>query len=412
MRFELNYQANLAAWGASACLRLWRITKRDYYKRQGCVYLASLFNDREIWESEIANTRHYRNFLGATCLHDAPYMAIYECFDSFAAFERYLKDSVPDLDPSARLPISEYCRHALDRAWFYYPDALPAAVLATEIRNGHIDRTLSFPLEDLYADGQPAGQGGQEIYGAGAAFVFASCSFHAVEAAPFRIFCDHFPVTSERTSEWSLSFGIDGGAARCHRSALFGCPANVLPVSLSERQVKKRSGRAIGAQTGSIVSFLQAGRLCSRGEERMLLGIIAHIAFELFPVPLADPRLLIGREVLLQFGKPGALLRINMMENGAANMLELVAIILAHRVQPFEQTQFHLGGGLFLVCKFGVPNLVVSRQRRIQRRLLGDRVAGQDRPELLLCGRAFTRVGCSRDGIERSFDLAMMIENL
>jgi hypothetical protein len=26
MRFELNYQANLTAWGASACLRLWRIT--------------------------------------------------------------------------------------------------------------------------------------------------------------------------------------------------------------------------------------------------------------------------------------------------------------------------------------------------------------------------------------------------
>ena len=26
MRFELNYQANLTAWGASACVRLWRIT--------------------------------------------------------------------------------------------------------------------------------------------------------------------------------------------------------------------------------------------------------------------------------------------------------------------------------------------------------------------------------------------------
>lgn len=224
MRFELNYQANLTAWGASACLRLWRITNREYYMRQSYVYLASFFHNCEIWESEIANARHYRNFLGATCLHDAPYMAIYECFDSFAAFEGYLKDTGPDLDPSARLLISEYCKYALDRAWFYYPDALPAEVLANEIRNGHIDRTLSFPLEDLYADGQPAGQVGQEIYGAGAAFVFASRSFHAVEGAPFRIFCDHFPVTSERTSERSLSFGIDGGTARLSSFSIVRLP--------------------------------------------------------------------------------------------------------------------------------------------------------------------------------------------
>ena len=215
MRFELNYQANLTAWGASACMRLWRITDEEHYLRQGYVYLASFFHNCVIWESEIGHAARYKVFLGATCLHDAPYMAIFECFDSFAAFERYLKDSGPDLDPAVRMLVSEYCKYALDRAWFYYPDALPADVIAqNDIRNGHIDRGLSFPVEDLYVDGQPAGQVGQEIYGAGAAFVFASRSFHNVEGAPFRIFCDHFPATSERTSERSLTFGIEGGHAR------------------------------------------------------------------------------------------------------------------------------------------------------------------------------------------------------
>lgn len=215
MRFELNYQANLTAWGAAACMRLWRITDAEYYLHQGYVYLASFLHNCVIWESEIANAAHYKVFLGATCLHDAPYMAIFECFDSFAAFEQYLKDSGPDLDPAARLLISEYCKYALDRAWYYYPDALPADALAIDgIRNGHIDSKLSFPVEDLYVDGQPAGQVGQEVYGAGAPFVFASRSFHNVEGAPFRIFCDHFPVTNERTSERSLTFGLDGGHAR------------------------------------------------------------------------------------------------------------------------------------------------------------------------------------------------------
>ncbi|MEG3178245.1 hypothetical protein U1872_18535 [Sphingomonas sp. RB3P16] len=211
MRFELNYQANLTAWGASACMRLWRVTSEQSYLRQSYVYLASFFHNCAIWESNISQARNYSNFLGVTCLHDGPYMAIYECFDSFAAFERYLKDSGPDLDPAARMLISEYCKYALHRAWFYYPDALPAGALADEQRNGHIDRKLSFPLEDLYHDGQPAGQVGQEIYGAGAAMVFASRTFHEIEGAPFRLFCDHFLMTLERTSATALSFRLDGG---------------------------------------------------------------------------------------------------------------------------------------------------------------------------------------------------------
>lgn len=220
MRFELNYQANLTAWGASACMRLWRITDEEYYLRQSYVYLASFFHNTAIWESKICNASEYKVFLGAACLHDAPYLAIFECFDSFAAFERYLKDSGPDLDPAARLLISEYCKYAIDRGWYYYPDALPQDVIAKDdIRNGHIDRKLSFPVEDLYVDGQPAGQVGQEIYGAGAAFVFATRAFHEVAGAPFRIFCDHFPVTSERTSERSLKLGLDGGHGR---QAVFG----------------------------------------------------------------------------------------------------------------------------------------------------------------------------------------------
>lgn len=138
-------------------------------------------------------------------------MAVYECFDSFTALEYYLRDSGPELEPAARMLISQYCRYALDRAWFYYPDALPKEALAQDIRNGHIDRDLSFPLEDLYVDGQPAGQVGQEIYGAGASLVFASRAFHTVADAPFRLFCDHFIMNSERTGDHAISLSVEGG---------------------------------------------------------------------------------------------------------------------------------------------------------------------------------------------------------
>lgn len=224
MRFELNYQANLTAWGAAACMRLWRIDNDPAFLAQTSAYLASFFHNAAMWESQIGHAGHYSNFLGVTALHDAPYMAMYECFDSFAAFERLLKDGGPDFDGSARLLVSEYCRYALDRAWYYYPDALPADAVSPKQResNGHVDHKLSFPLEDLYVDGQQAGQVGQEIYGCGSAFVFASRAFHRFVDAPFLLFCDHFLLAADRPSSQAISFQLGGGEG-------YGAVVRVLP---------------------------------------------------------------------------------------------------------------------------------------------------------------------------------------
>ncbi|WP_062341948.1 hypothetical protein [Novosphingobium sp. CCH12-A3] len=221
MRFDLNYQANLTAWGAAACVRLWRITDRKDFLKQSYVYLASFFHTAQIWNSDIGMARHWRNFLGVTCLQDAPYMAAYECFDSYSAFERYLDYGGPDLIPSVRLLLSEYCRHALDRAWFYYPDALPEeSVAKDDIRNGYILRRLNFPLEDLYPDSQPAGQVGQEIYGSGAALIYTTRSFRRIEGVPFLIWCDVFVRAVHKIDATTISMRIDGPAGTEARLAL------------------------------------------------------------------------------------------------------------------------------------------------------------------------------------------------
>jgi len=191
MQFELAYQANLTAWGAVAALKLWRLTDDETFRQQSHVFLANFFHNSVMWESQIGTAKAFPNFLGVTCLHDAPYMAMYECFESVAAFDEYLAVAPEGIDRAARLLLTEYRRFAFDRAWHYYPDALPAEALATDIRNGHIDRDLSFPLEDLRVDGSAQGQVGQEIYGCGAAFVFSSLAFHRLEGAPFLLFCDY-----------------------------------------------------------------------------------------------------------------------------------------------------------------------------------------------------------------------------
>jgi hypothetical protein len=244
MEFELEYQANITAWGAGACLRLWKITGEEFYRAQSYVFLASFFHNTLLWESEIANARFYPIFLGVTCLHDGPYMALYECFESYAAFHEYLNWGGDDLPESVRLLLTEYCKYTVSRAWYYYPKELPKEALAVDIRNGHIDRGLAFPLEDLYADGQPAGQVGQEIYGCGAAFAFTTRSYHRLKRAPFALFCEYPLYDLEQFEEPCLSFGVRGAEGAACRARLIPSGRKPLPaVTIHDAQGNAVQGR-------------------------------------------------------------------------------------------------------------------------------------------------------------------------
>ena len=229
LRFDLLYQANLTVWGAVACLRLWRITDEIDYLKQSYAYLAGFFHNCLIWESDIGAAENYSNFLGVSALHDSPYMAMYECFESFKGFEEYLAQAGPELEPAVRMLVSEYCKYVLHRAWFYYPEALPREIIHEgEHQSGEVNPNLAFPLEDLYADGQAPGRVGQEIYGSGAAFIFATRSHHLVEGAPFQLYCNHFIRASERTGDRAISLQLDGGET---------CTADISLVRLPRRKL-------------------------------------------------------------------------------------------------------------------------------------------------------------------------------
>jgi hypothetical protein len=207
--FELLYQTNITAWSIVACLKLWRLTGEALYRDQSYMFLAGFFHNTVFWESNIGGAKSYQTFLGATCLHDGPYMAPYECFESFAAFREYLDLAGADAPGSLALLLNEYCRYALTRAWSFYPSELPADLPAKESRNGHIDRRLAFPLEDIYADGGPPGQVGQEIYGAGAAFVFTTRTFCRSRSAPITVFCD-YPIKDSTFTAKGWTGRIEG----------------------------------------------------------------------------------------------------------------------------------------------------------------------------------------------------------
>lgn len=207
LSFDLVYQTNLTSWGLNACLRTFRATGDEFFRRQALVFLASFLHNCAAWESEIRLARHYRTFLGVTCLHDGPYFAPYECYESFLAFHEALVEHGDLLPDCARHLMAEWSRYAADRAIHFYPSELPETVLAYRVRNGTLSRDLAFPVEDLYADGQPAGQVGQEVYGCGAAWAYLTRTFVPVAGGWLR---SEYPLRPDGDG-WTV-VGGDGKA--------------------------------------------------------------------------------------------------------------------------------------------------------------------------------------------------------
>ncbi|GAC1406178.1 MAG: hypothetical protein NVSMB64_11640 [Candidatus Velthaea sp.] len=172
--FNLAYQLNTTGFAAEAAMRLWKLTKKRQYLELSEVCMANIFDNMWIWRCDYGNGWQYRTFFGLFPLRDAPYLAPYEELEAHAKFHEYLALGGDDVRPSLRLLIAEFQKYGLDRAWYFYPDALPLDSIAGKSRNGRIVRQLSVPLEDLEDGFATSGQVGQELYGAGLPFVLTA----------------------------------------------------------------------------------------------------------------------------------------------------------------------------------------------------------------------------------------------
>ena len=231
-RFAVGYQFNITAIGVAACLRLWTLTGDDFFQGQSLLLLASFFQHTNVYDCHLGSAQFFPAFFGVLCLHDAEYTAVFEAFEAFAAFHSVFECAGDSLPESARLLVTEYCRHLLSRAWFYYPGELPEECLAQEVRNGRLDQTLAVPLEDLYPIGDPAGQVGQEVYGAGAAFAFAVRTFHRPPEVPFQIACD-YPLTMLSADAHCAALRVHGVPSFSCRLKLIAAGGDALPAAVT-----------------------------------------------------------------------------------------------------------------------------------------------------------------------------------
>lgn len=240
--FKMGYQMNTTGFGAEAMMRLWKKTRKREYLELSEICLANMFDNMWLWQCGYARARHYATFFGILPLHGAPYLAAYEELEAQAKFHEYLPLGGEDVRPALRLLLAEYQKYSLDRGWFYYPDALPKDMLHEKPRNGHIERALAVPLEDLQDGHKPSGEVGQELYGAGVAFVYTSRHYIPLPGLSCSLFSNYPLYEFEAES----ARGVYRATGRLAGDPRVACELRIIPldpnVALPNVTVEVRAG--------------------------------------------------------------------------------------------------------------------------------------------------------------------------
>jgi hypothetical protein len=185
--FTLLYQTNNTMMSAIALARLWRLTDNRTYRDLSLVCMANVVARMWIWNAKFGHSKAYDTFLGVAPLQDAPYLAAYEEHEFLGSAISYLKEAGEDVHPALSVLIPEFMKYLLHRARFYFPEELPEDAVCEKPKEGELRRDLLIPLEDLYAGRKQAGQVGQEVYGAAAAFILTTAAYINRRELPFLI---------------------------------------------------------------------------------------------------------------------------------------------------------------------------------------------------------------------------------
>jgi hypothetical protein len=97
--------------------------------------------------------------------------------------------------------LSEYSRYLLHRSWYAYPAELPKNAIAEKSKDGKLNRKAMIPLEDIGDGWYKHGTVGQEVYGAGAAPLYASFAYQEVKEGGFFVFSEYLVGGFEKRSD-------------------------------------------------------------------------------------------------------------------------------------------------------------------------------------------------------------------
>lgn len=238
--FTLFYQANNTAFSAGAMLTLYKITKDQLHLELAYLCLANIFKNVWLWDCNYDTGKHFPSFFALFPLSNAPYVAVYEEQEVFAALHDFLAQAVDiEILPALQLLIPEFMRYMIGRAIYYYPPMLPEEMLSGKAKTGEIVPKLWIPLEDIYDGTMDAGTVGQQVYGAGLACGITPRHYHRVPDGPFMVFID-YPIANFSVSKknGTVRFNIIGDERMHCRLRLLPLKDEPLP-SLSVKRTRQ-----------------------------------------------------------------------------------------------------------------------------------------------------------------------------
>ncbi len=242
--FDLFYQANNTAFAAGALLKLYKVTRNKTYLRLSYTCLANIFRNTRLWDCNYGYGKSFPSFFTLFPLNDAPYTASYEEQEVFCILHAYLKlAEEEDVLSSVILLSTEYIRHLINRAPYYYPPMLPKAVLSDEVKIGEVDANVWVALEDLHDGWEKNGAVGQEVYGAGNAFGIVPRHYIRIPRKDFLIFID-YPLTAFSRRNKAVSFTITGDSRlNCRLMIIKAGKDDITHITVALNGVQQTSGR-------------------------------------------------------------------------------------------------------------------------------------------------------------------------
>lgn len=260
--FNLFYQANETLFGAGALLRIWKETGDEEFLKLSYLSMANIFNNMWLWECDYGYAEHYRTFFALFPLKDAPYTAVYEELEGFAAFHDYLLHYHGEMPEWVNVLLPEFHRNMLYKASYYYPPNLPAEAMVETPKTGELDPRLWIPLEDIYDGWEQAGQVGQEVYGAGMPFAIIPRHYWKVPDGKFVVYVD-YPIKSFSTvHEGQTMFRVLGDPRLSCRMRIIPTGRKSLPAIkvTAERQDGDETLQGHETEEGHLEYTLTGGR--------------------------------------------------------------------------------------------------------------------------------------------------------
>jgi hypothetical protein len=209
-------------------LRLWKETRDELYLNLSYLCLANVFNNMWLWECEYGYAEHYRTFFALFPLKEAPYTAVYEEIEGFAAFHDYLSHYEGDAPEWLKILTAEFTRLMIYKASFYYPPNLPQEILSEEPKTGEIDPKLWIPLEDIHDGWEKAGQVGQEVYGSGLPFGIVPRHYWRIPGEKFMVYIEYPTKDFSAEAEEQVTFQVLGDPR-------LACRLRIMPVTGRKR---------------------------------------------------------------------------------------------------------------------------------------------------------------------------------